>query len=130
MGKIFDKNLVTILLEEMRECVESDDFVVIQTEKNKAFISEYALTRYLQKELLLAIRAEDYFYSSESRNFPGRYIHEFCPDYQLCAFDGNMESLSVYVKFEIEEVDPGIQTVVISLHLPEHPVCFPFSEKK
>ena len=130
MGKIFDKNLVSILLEEMRECVESDEFVVLQTEKNKAFISEYALTRHLQKELLLAISAEDYFYSSESRNFPGRYIHEFCPDHQLCAFDGNVKSLSVYVKFEIEEVDPGIQTVVISLHLPEHPVRFPFGDRK
>ena len=130
MSKIYDANLVAIILEEMRECVESDNFVLVQTEKNKAFISEYALSRNMQKELLLAINVEDYFNSSESRNFSGRYVHEFCPNIELCAFDGNSANLSVYVKFELEEVNPDLHVVVISLHLPEYPVCYPFIDKK
>jgi Zn-finger domain-containing protein len=131
MGKIQDMSLISFILEEMRECVEYDNFVIKRTDKNKEFISEYALTREMQRDMLLAIAVEDYFNSSESRNFPEKYVHEFCPLYNLCTVDGKDELVSTYVKFELEnDVASGEQAVVISFHSAERPVHYPFTESK
>ena len=129
MGKIIGKGLVKYILDEMIECVEQGNFVVKQTDKNKEFAFEFSLTTELQRNILLAIKVEDYFNSNESRNFPGRYIHEFCPNYRLCNMDGNEESVDVYVKFEVEEENTGKQTVVISLHRPEKEVRYAFKDR-
>jgi len=128
MGKIRGKELVEYILDEMIECVERGNFVVKRTEKNEEFAFEFSLTTELQRNMLLAIKAEDYFNSDESRNFPGRYIHEFCPKYNLCNMNGNEELVDVYVKFEIEEESTGNQTVVISLHRPEKEVRYAFKD--
>jgi hypothetical protein len=128
MGNVYDSVLVNLILDEMRECVESNNFVVKTTDKNKAFISEYALSREMQRDMLLGIAVEDYFNSSESRNFPGKYVHEFCPTYDLHTFNGEQQSVSTYVKFEVEyEADAEKQTVVISLHWAERQVHFPLT---
>ena len=126
MGKIHGKALVEFILDEMIECVEQGNFVVKQTDKNEEFAFEFSLTIEEIRNMLLAIKVEDYFNSDESRNFPGRYIHEFCPNYSLCDIDGNEESVDVYIKFEVEEENTGKQTVVISLHRPEKEVRFAF----
>ena len=126
MGKIHGKVLVEFILDEMIECVEQGNFVVKQTDKNEEFAFEFSLTIEEIRNMLLAIKVEDYFNSDESRNFPGRYIHEFCPNYSLCDIDGNEESVDVYIKFEVEEENTGKQTVVISLHRPEKEVHFAF----
>ena len=131
MGKVYDRILVNLVLDEMKECVESSNFVVKMTDKNKAFISEYALTREMQREMLLGIDAEDYFNSSESRNFPGKYVHEFCPTYDLYTFEGEHKRVSTYVKFEVEcEADTDKQPVVISLHCAERSVHFPLTHNE
>jgi len=126
MGKIIGKGLVEYILDEMIECVEQGNFVVKLTDKNEEFAFEFSLTIEMIRNMLLTIKVEDYFNSDESRNFPGRYIHEFCSNYNLCSLGGNVESVDVYVKFEIEEERTGKQTVVISLHRPEKQVHFPF----
>ena len=129
MENIFDRNLVGIVLEQMRECVRSDRFVVKQTGKNKAFIAEYGLSRKMQQDLLLCIKVGDYFNSSESRNFPDKYVHEFCPTFELLTCEGTPEEVSTYVKFEIERDRAENYTVVISLHTAERMVCYPFSDE-
>jgi len=126
MGKISDKGLIEYILDEMIECVEQGNFVVKQTEKNEVFAFEFSLTDESRRNMLLSLKVEDYFNSDESRNFPGRYIHEFCPKYNLINIDGNDEQVDVYVKFEVEEEDIGKQTVVISLHRAEKEVHFVF----
>ena len=126
MGKISGKGLVEYILDEMMECVEQGNFVVKQTEKNEEFAFEFSLTNEIRRNMLLTLKVEDYFNSNESKNFPGRYIHEFCPQYNLINVDGNDESVDVYVKFEVEEEDTGKQTVVISLHRAEKGVHFAF----
>jgi len=126
MGKVHGKGLVEYILEEMMECVEQGNFVVKQTDKNEEFAFEFSLTTELKRNMLLAIKVNDYFNSDESRNFPGRYIHEFCPIYNLCNMDGNEELVDVYVKFEVEEDNTGKQTVIVSLHRAEKEVHFAF----
>ena len=126
MGKISGKGLVEYILDEMIECVEQGNFVVKQTEKNEVFAFEFSLTNEKRRNMLLSLKVEDYFNSDESRNFPGRYIHEFCPKYKLVNIEGNDELVDVYVKFEVEEEDTGKQTVVVSLHRAEKEVHFAF----
>ena len=126
MGKISDKGLIEYILDEMIECVEQGNFVVKQTEKNEVFAFEFSLNDESRRNMLLSLKVEDYFNSDESRNFPGRYIHEFCPKYNLINIYGNDEQVDVYVKFEVEEEDIGKQTVVISLHRAEKEVHFVF----
>ena len=126
MGKISGKGLVEYILDEMMECVEQGNFVVKQTEKNEEFAFEFSLTNEIRRNMLLTLKVEDYFNSNESRNFPGRYIHEFCPQYNLINVEGNNELVYVYVKFEVEEDNTGKQTVVISLHRAEKEVHFAF----
>jgi hypothetical protein len=126
MGKVHGKGLVEYILEEMMECVEQGNFVIKQTDKNEEFAFEFSLTTELKSNMLLAIKVEDYFNSDESRNFPGRYIHEFCPIYNLCNMDGNEEPVDVYVKFEVEEDNTGKQTVIVSLHRAEKEVHYAF----
>ena len=128
MGKISGRGLVEYILDEMMECVEQGNFVVKQTEKNEEFAFEFSLTTELRRKMLLALKVEDYFNSAESRNFPGRYVHEFCHKHSLCSMDGNEELVDVYVKFEVEEEDSGKQTVVISLHRPEKEVYYAFKD--
>ena len=129
MGKISSRGLVAYILNEVIECVEQGNFVVKRTEKNEEFAFEFSLTTELRRKMLLALRVEDYFNSDASRNFPGRYIHEFCPKYSICNMDGNEELVDVYVKFEVEEEDTGKQTVVISLHRAENEVYFAFKDR-
>jgi hypothetical protein len=126
MGRIHGRGLVEYILDEMMECVEQGNFVVKQTDKNEEFAFEFSLTTELKRNILLALKVEDYFNSDESRNFPGRYIHEFCPKYSLCNMEGNEEVVDVYVKFEVEEENTGKQTVVVSLHRAEKEVHFAY----
>ena len=129
MGKIVDKKFVQYILNEMIKCVKRGDFVVIKTDKNKTFASEFNITDELRRSMLLDVKVEDYFNSDESRNFSGRFIHEFCPKYELYNMLGIIELVDVYIKFEIEEEDTGKQTVVIGLHRPEKEIRYVFKNK-
>jgi len=126
MGKIIGKELVEYILDEMYECVERGDFVLLKTEKNKIFASEFNITDELSRRMLLDLKFTDYFISDESRNFAGRFIHEFCPKYILNDIFGTEEKVDVYIKFEIEEDNTGKQTVVIGFHRPEKEVHYVF----
>jgi len=117
----------TFALTELRGRRLLADYV--KTEKNKTFASDFNITDKLRRRMLLDVKVEDYFNSDESRNFPGRYVHEFCPKYNLCNIDGNDELVDVYVKIEVEEEHTGKQIVVISFHRPEKEVRFAFSSQ-
>jgi len=126
MGKIIEKHFVKYILDEMQTCVKLGNYVVLKTEKNEMFTFEYALTNDIKRNILLSLKIEDYFNSSESKNFPDRFIHEFCPIYKLLNYNGEIEAVKIYVKFEIEEDQNNNQTVVIGLHKPDREIHYPF----
>jgi len=126
MPRIYDRGLVELMLVQMRECVEGDNFVILSRTKNDEFISEYALNRRVQRTMLLGLTVDDYCGCDESRNFAGRFVHKFCINIELRVPDGHTEKVDVYIKFEIEGENAEEQTVVISLHKSEHPVYYLF----
>jgi len=125
---MYIEGFVSFILEEMKECVQSNNFVVKSTVKNDDFMAEYFITREVQRNVLLALTTRDFFNFSESRNFPGRYVHEFCPTHSLTKFDGTVKDVEIYIKFEVEREDEtDVQTVVISFHPPDgRHINYPF----
>ena len=131
MAVYYDKNLVRFVLEEMRECVEAGNFVVLQTRKNTVFEIDYNVTSKMKRSILLAIEVEDYFNTAEDWEFPDCYVHEFCLKYDLHTPEGNKTTVDIYVKFQIrEEKDTGVHTLVLSLHEAENPAIYPFSRER
>ena len=128
MAPILKRELFELSLVCMRECVESGNFIIINREKNKAFISEYSLRKEQQRDMMLSLSTGDYFGFEESKNFQGGYVHKLCRGFELPNSFGEVQQVDVYVKFEIEHEGKEEQTVVISFHEAEHPVQYLFAD--
>jgi len=126
MGNIHSKILVGLILENMKECVENDNFIILGRDINKNFISEYKLTEAMQREILLKLEIEDYSESEPSSKFPGSYVNLFGKNIELINSHGSIEAISMYIKFEIIEKQYGTRTVFISFHKEDYPLSFPF----
>ena len=116
MGNVYSKEFVKFILEKMQECVAVGDFVILPRDINTDFISEYAITKEKQKEILLGITAEDYCESDPSERVTDRIENPF----------DSTKTIRMYVKFEIVEKQYGSRTVFISFHEASYPLQFPF----
>ena len=104
-----------------------DKFIILSRGKNLDFISEYNLTKQIQKDMLMALTIEDYLDCEESINFPGKYVHKLSHYYNIILPEGEIEQAHIYIKFEIENEEIEDQTVIISFHRLEFPVQHPFT---
>ena len=126
MGNIQSKALVDIILENMKQCVESGNFIILNRDNNRYFITEYSVSEAMQQEILLGLTTDDYCESEPSDKIPGSYINIFGRNLELVNSEGSTVLVNMYIKFEIIEKPDITRTVFISFHEVEYPLSFPF----
>ena len=126
MAKVYNKNLVGLVLGVMHECVNTDSYILLPREKNLDFISEYSLTKQVQQSILLGLLVEDYCESEQSEKVAAGYIHVFAPEAEVTNSHGVKKTVALYIKFEIIEKESGKRVAVISFHEPEFQITCPF----
>lgn len=96
--------------------------------ENKHFFEDYNLTSERQKDIILKLQVEDFCHSLN--NIKVGYEHEilyvFSPKVNLFNFNGDEETLDLYIKFNLINKKNGSFVVVISLHKRNKPITYCF----
>ena len=127
MGQGITKILVSVILENMRECVQESRFYIEPNRlENDNFIRDFDLSEEDQAEILNGLRVEDYCESEESRRFSGNYLHIFAPKLTLKNQNQELEELTMYIKFEIRQLKTGEIVAVVSFHRLNFKIFYAF----
>lgn len=105
-------------MQEIKEKIKSDNFNVIQRDKNEFFINKYLLEKSKIKNMLLLLKEEDMQYELKDKEYlkygPENLI-VFKKQYELIDMYGIKKSEEVYIKIKMKEnILP-----IISLHIDE-----------
>ena len=126
MGNIHSKALVEIILNNMKECVESGNYSILNRDANRYFATEYPMSEAMQQEILLGLEVDDYCESEPSDKIAGSYINLFGRSLELVNAHGSKVLVNMYIKFEVIEKPHNTRTIFISFHEEEFPLSFPF----
>jgi len=122
---------IDLLLYKIKSCVENNNYIISQNEnrqENIDFINEYNLRTENQKSILMKIKTNDFCYSVQNTNigYENEVLYVFAPQVNLINADGNIETVDVYIKFNIIELPSGLRTIVISFHKRNKPIDYLF----
>ena len=128
----YTKKEVEIILNNIKDCINNNRYIIAQNpnrKENIQFIREYRLDERRRKELLLSIEVNDFCYSLN--NIKQGYEHEvlyvFCPQRNLFDIFGEEELVDIYVKFNIIEYKLNKKDVIIiSFHKRNKPINYLF----
>jgi len=127
----YNQEQIISLLETIQDCIREGWFIILKNEnrqENIDFINEYNLTGKRQKDILLKIKPEDFCHTLKNTNpgFEHEVLYVFCPQLMLFNFEGNEETVDIYTKFNIIDINGGKRAVVISFHKRSKPIDYPF----
>lgn len=122
---------IAAILEKIKDCVVNKRFTISKNEhrqENIDFINEYNIRSERQSSILLQIQTEDFCHSLQNVNpgFEDEVLYVFVPQVQLFNADGKEETVDVYTKFNVIDMQNGSRTVVISFHKPNKPIDYLF----
>ena len=128
----YTKKEVEIILNNIKDCINNNRYIIAQNpnrKENIQFIREYRLDERRRKELLLSIEVNDFCYSLN--NIKQGYEHEvlyvFCPQRNLFDIFGEEELVAIYVKFNIIEYKLNKkEVIIISFHKRNKPINYLF----
>ena len=128
----YTKKEVEIILNNIKDCINNNRYIIAQNpnrKENIQFIREYRLDERRRKELLLSIEVNDFCYSLN--NIKQGYEHEvlyvFCPQRNLFDIFGEEELVDIYVKFNIIEYKLNKkEVIIISFHKRNKPINYLF----
>jgi hypothetical protein len=127
----YTREQIIAVLQIIHDCVRKSHFIISKNEhrqENINFINEYNLTSKRQKEILLKIKPDDFCHTLQNKKF--KFEHEvlyvFCPQVLLFNFEGVAETVAVYTKFNIIDLNEGKRVVVISFHKRNKPIDYLF----
>lgn len=129
----YTKAEIDVILEKIKNCVVNNKYTIALNEnrqENVDFISEYNIHSNKQKRILLTIKTEDFCHTLQNTKigYEHEILYVFVPQVQLFDVDGEVETVDLYTKFNIIELQNGNRLVVISFHKRNKTVDYPFRQ--
>lgn len=119
------------ILGRIKECISHGRYTVARNahrQENIDFKNKYHISYSKQQSILLGIQTNDFCHSLQ--NIKIGYTHEvlyvFVPQVELINNVGEVETVDIYVKFNIIELRSGDQTIVVSFHERNKPITYLF----
>ena len=127
----YTKKQIAAVLKVIKECVEANRYTISQgqnRQENLDLINEYNLRSQKQKEILLSISVEDFCHTLKNTKvgFEHEILYVFDPQVELCNALGEAETVDIYTKFNVLELDSGKRVIVISFHKLNRPIDYAF----
>ena len=112
-----DYEKARVFIKRINPLLQTGDFQIEKTEKNKIFDRKFSLTDQKKRSILRSLTADD-CYQIELNNNP-RYktneVYKFFKEVDLIVF-GELESTKLYLKMYIRELNTYDMVIVISFH--------------
>ena len=127
----YTKEQIAAVLKVIKECVETNRYTVSlgqNRQENQNFIDEYNLRSEKQKEILMSIRVEDFCHTLKNTKpgFEHEILYVFVPQAELYNALGEKETVDIYTKFNVLELENGKKVIVISFHKLNRPIDYAF----
>lgn len=112
-----DYEKASAFIKRINPLLQTGDFQIEKTEKNKIFDRKFSLTDQKKRNILRSLTADD-CYQIELNNNP-RYktdeVYKFFKEVDMIVF-GELESTKLYLKMYIRELNTYDMVIVISFH--------------
>lgn len=117
----YTREQIASVVQTIQDCVRESRFIIAKNQnrqENNDFIREYNLSDKRQKEILLKIKTEDFCHSLQNTKVGFEYevLYVFCCQEGVFNVDGLKETVDIYTKFNIIDLNCGKRVVVISFH--------------
>ncbi len=121
---------ISLVLADIHQCVRNKRIILSRNDKrkeNQEFIEAYKITFDMVEKILLGIKAEDFCHSLRNTNkgYEHEILYVFVPQVQLVRNE-KIETVDIYTKFNILDLNNGKRTVVISFHKRNKPIDYKF----
>ena len=127
----YTREEVDLILSKIKSCVKNNRYIIAQNEnrqENIDFINEYNIRSDKQRSILMQIKTGDFCHSLQNTKLGYEYevLYVFVPQVQLFNAEGEEETVDVYTKFNIIDLQSGSRAVVVSFHKRNKPVEYLF----
>lgn len=104
-------------IKRISPLLQTGDFQIERTEKNKIFDRKFSLTDQEKRSILRSLTADDCYQIAPNNNprYKTDEVYKFFKEIDLIVF-GELESTKLYLKMYIRELNTYDMVIVISFH--------------
>lgn len=132
--KEYTKEMVRNLISTIKECAREGRFTISfegSRYENMQFIEEYNVTEEKIIDIINLLAVEDFCYGLEYMRDGVIYnndLYVFCPIKQLYNIKGQKETVDIYMRFNIIEIESDVNKyrMILSLHKRNKPITYIF----